>query len=56
MYYRTGDSVREVRIPEDHSHVKARRVVGESQEGRANLEEGGAKSTEEAAEEKQTLA
>ena len=38
--YRIGNTVRQVRIPENNSYVKAARLASESQESRANLEEG----------------
>ena len=52
-YYRTGDSVWQIWVPKNHSHVKARRMASESQEGRKNLEERRAESTEEAAEDEE---
>jgi hypothetical protein len=55
-YYRIGNSVWQVWIPEDHSHVKPRRMAGESQEGRKNLEERRLEGAKEAAEEKKAMA
>ncbi len=55
-YYRTGDSVWQVWIPQDNGHVKTGRVAGESQEGRKNLEKRRLEGAQEAAEEKKVMA
>ena len=52
----SGNQVRPVRISEDNSHVKAGRVVGESQEGGKNLEDGRTHGAAEAAKEREIMA
>ena len=55
-YYRAGNTVWQVRVPEDNGHVKAGRVAGESQEGRKNLGARRLEGAQEAAEKKKTMA
>ena len=54
-YYRTGDSVWEVRIPKKHRLVKTGMLAGESQEIRKNLRARKHEGTKEAAEEKKIM-